>query len=134
MFHTLRSWEDDLRQHQRHRAARDGSTREATVALTVRYLNRNIDAALSRDPGGKDFGHEINVLYSTALRMVKNGPLRTILTYPCPRCDRKALMQQEGIAGTPWYTACEIRLGGCGHLYTEQEMTWMAELALANAR
>lgn len=131
MFHTVRSWEDDLRQHLHHRAARDSTTREATLETAVRYLNRNFTAAMARDPGGREFGQEMNALFSTALRMVKNGPLRHILTIPCPHCSRKALMQQEGIALEPWYTACETRLGGCGRLYTEQEMSWIVEVQVA---
>lgn len=134
IFHTLRSWEDTLRQHQRHRAARDATTRETTVTLSVRYLNRNFDTAIARQPGGEEFGQNINVLFSTALRMVKNGPLRHILSVPCPRCGRKALMQQEGLALQPWYTACETRLGGCGCLYSEQEMSWLVEVRMAVAR
>lgn len=81
-----------------------------------------------------DFGHEINVLFSTALRMVKNGPLRAHLIIPCPYCNRRTLLQQEGVATKPWFTSCEERLGGCGRLFTEQEMVWMVEQRVAVQR
>lgn len=134
IFQTVRCWEDDLRQHLRHRAARDLATRDLTLTNAVRYLNRNFDRMMQRPECAADFGHEVNVLFSTALRLVKNGPLRSHLSIPCPYCDRRTLMQQEGLALKPWYTSCEEVLGGCGRLFTETEMVWMAEVRLAIAR
>lgn len=134
IFQTARCWENDLRQHLRHRAARDLATRDLTLTNAVRYLNRNFPAMMARPECAADFGHEVNVLFSTALRMVKNGPLRAHLSIPCPFCDRRTLMQQEGLALQPWYTSCEETLGGCGRLFTETEMVWMAEIRLAVTR
>lgn len=131
LYQTIRSWEDDIRGFLRHRAARDLNTHEDTLESAVRYLNRNWDRAIARDPGGKDFGLEMLGLFSRALRMVKNGPIRSRLTIPCPRCSSKALVQQEGIAGRAWYTLCSERIGGCGVYYTEVEMEWAAHVRLA---
>ena len=131
LFQMVRVWENDLRQFLHHRAARDLESRESTLSSGVRYLNRNFGRMMARPECAADFGHEINVLFSTVLRMVKNGPLRSLLSIPCPWCHRKTLMQQEGVALVPWYTACEAALGGCGRLFTEQEMAWMAEVRLA---
>jgi hypothetical protein len=134
LFQTTRSWEDSLRQHLRHRAARDLGERGLTLVSAVRYLNRNFERMMCRQECAADFGHEVNVLFSTSLRLVKNGPLRALLSIPCPFCKRKCLMQQEGLAGVPWYTACEQRLGGCGRLFTEQEMEWMVHVRVAVQR
>jgi hypothetical protein len=133
IFQTIRCWEDDIRQHLRHRAARDGRSREETLALAVRYLNRNFVAAMKRDPGGLEFGEEVRALFSSALRLVKNGPIRSRLTIACPRCSRRSLVQQEGLAGKAWFTVCDERLAGCGTSYTEVEMTWMVEVRKAVA-
>lgn len=134
IFHTSRSWEDDLRQHLHHRAARDGDTREETLTRTVRYLNRNFDTMIVREVCAKDFGQEMLWLFTASLRMVKNGPTRRVLIIPCPSCHRRSLIQQEGIALKPWYTSCEERLGGCGRLFTETEMAWATEVQLATVR
>jgi hypothetical protein len=134
IFQTVCCWENDLRQHLRHRAARDLATRDATLVNAVRYLNRNFPSMIARPECAAEFGHEVNVLFSTALRVVKNGPLRAHLTIPCPYCHRRTLMQQEGVALHPWYTSCEEVLGGCGRLFTETEMVWMAEVRLAVSR
>lgn len=134
IFQVVRGWEDDLRQFLRHRAARDLETREGTLANGVRYLNRNFVRMMERPECAADFGREMNVLFSTALRMVRNGPLRALLTFPCPWCHRRTLMQQEGVANVPWYTSCEQSLGGCGRLFTEDEMVWMAQVRVAIQR
>lgn len=134
VFQTVRCWEDDLRQFHGHRAARDLETRERTLINGVRYLNRNFGSMMGRRECAADFGHEMNVLFSTALSMIKNGPLRSLLSFPCPWCHRRALMQQEGPASVPWYTSCEASLGGCGRLFTEDEMVWMAQVRVAIQR
>lgn len=134
VFQMVRSWEDDLRQHLGHRAARDLETRESTLVSGVRYLNRNFEVMMGREECAEEFGREMNVLFSTALRLVKNGPLRSHLTIPCAWCGRKCLMQQEGVALVPWYTSCEVTLGGCGRLFTEKEMVWMAQVRLVIKR
>jgi len=133
MFHTLRCWEDDVRLALRHRGSRDGADREETLDRSVRYLNRNFESAIKRDPGGLEFGQEIHSLFVSALRLLKNGPIRSRLTITCPRCSRRSLVQQEGIAGRPWVTVCDERLAGCGTLYTEVEMTWVVEMRKAVA-
>lgn len=134
LFQTVCDWEDDLRRFLNHRSARDGSSREETLTSGVRYLNRNFERMMQRTDRAADFGHQMNVLFSTALRLVKNGPLRAHLSIPCPWCNRKCLMQQEGVALKPWYTSCEEILGGCGRLFTETEMVWMTEVRLAIKR
>lgn len=133
LFQTVRSWEDCLRQLLRHRAARDLATREDTLVSATRYLNRNFDKIMAADCA-TDFGREVNVLFSTALNLVKNGPLRSHISIPCPWCNRRTLLQQEGLANVPWFTSCEERLGGCGRLFTETEMVWTAHQRIAVAR
>lgn len=134
IFHLVRSWEEDLRLHLRHRGPRFGGGQAEMLDGTVRYLNRNFDAAISRSPGGREFGEEIYGAFAAAVRMVKNGPIRSRLIIPCPRCNRKALFQREGVSGKPWFTICEEAVGGCGVRYSEGEMTWVAEYHLAGAR
>jgi hypothetical protein len=62
--------------------------------------------------------------------MVKNKPVRRHLPNPCPSpgCDVRALIQEEGIAGEPWYVECSERLGGCGRLYSENDWEWFGRL------
>lgn len=125
IFHTIRAWEDDLREHLRHRGARDLGSREDTLAGAVRYLNRNFTVAISRDPGGREFGTETVALLTKTLKLVKNGPMRHVLVVPCPFCQTKALVAQEGVVLKPWFTYCEARLGGCGKSFTEMEVGWL---------
>lgn len=134
LFQWVRLWEDCLRRLLRDGAAHDGVSRLATLRGGVGYLSRNFDRMMGRSECAADFGREANVLFSTALRLVKDGPLRVLLSCPCPFCDRKTLMQQEGVALRPWYTACESTLGGCGRLFTETEMVWMTNVRLAVKR
>lgn len=134
MSRTMCSWEDDMRSFLRSASAvlPDGS-RDA-LAAAVGYLNMNFDRMMARTECAADFGHEVLSLFQSALRMVKNGPSRRKLHIPCPRCDMRALVQQEGLAGRPWYTECIRHIGGCGTLFSEQEMTWAVEVRMAVRR
>ncbi len=125
IFHAIRTWEDETRQHLRHRGARDLGSREDTLASAVRYLNRNFTAVMSRDPQGREIGKGVVTLLETTLKMVKNGPIRRVLVIPCPLCHMKALVAREGVVKEPWFTYCEARLGGCGKSFTETEVGWM---------
>lgn len=128
-----RDWEDMLRRHLGHKAATDqfGAPR-ATLVNAVEYLNANYQALT--DGCGYDFVEEfardIHGAYSTALAMVKNKPVRRHLPTPCPSpgCGYKALIQEEGVAGKPWYVECAEHLGGCGRLYAEQDWAWFSKL------
>ena len=128
-----RDWEDMLRRHLGHKAATDqfGDPR-ATLVNAVEYLNLNYQALT--DGCGYDFVEEfardIHGAYSTALAMVKNNPVRRHLPTPCPSpgCGYKALIQEEGVAGKPWYVECAEHLGGCGRLYAEQDWAWFSKL------
>lgn len=60
--------------------------------------------------------------------MVKNKSVRRTLPVACPTCDMLALVQEEGIAGKPWYVECEQRLGGCSRLFSESEYIWLVQL------
>jgi len=128
-----RDWEDALRRHLRHPAATDrfGDPR-ATLAAAADYLNTHYQALV--EGCGYDFVEEfardIHGAYSTAVAMVKNKPVRRHLPTPCPSpgCDVRALIQEEGVAGKPWYVECCERLGGCGRLYAEQDWAWFSKL------
>lgn len=129
---TLCSWEDDMRSYLHSRAAPmpDGSGEALTAA--VHYLNMNFERMMGRAECAQDFGQEVLHLFQAVLRMVKNGPSRRKLHIPCPRCDVRALVQHEGIAGQPWYTECvRSTWNGCGAFFTEQEMTWAVEVRMA---
>lgn len=131
MSRTMCSWEDDLRVHLRVRAAHlpDGSERALQTA--VRFLNGNWERAIGRPECSREFGDETWSLYLRTLRMVKNDRPRRKLSIPCPRCDVRAMVQHEGIANQPWYTECLPDIGGCGVIYSEQEMTWAAQVRVA---
>jgi hypothetical protein len=121
------AWEDDLRLHLGHQAA---PYRETALAASVEYLNANWAAMLLRPEAAPDFTSEVWRLHRVAVAMVKNKPVRRHLPSPCPSpgCDVKALIQEEGLAGRPWYVECSGRLGGCGRLYSENDWDWFAKL------
>jgi hypothetical protein len=123
------AWEDDLRQHLRHKAATDefGDPR-ATLNAAVEYLNINYTAMIERWECGGDFGLEVSAAHRTAVAMVKNKSGRKLLPAPCPSCEMTALVQEEGVARKPWYVECSERLGGCGRLFTENEWSWLVQL------
>lgn len=125
-----RAWEDELRKHLGHTAATDqfGNPR-ATLTAAVEYLNTNYSALLvwERDPV-EEFARDIHRAYKTAVTMVKNRPVRRHLTVACPSCDMQTLIQEEGVAGRPWYVECAERLGGCSRLFTESEYDWLIQL------
>lgn len=126
---TAAAWEDDLRRHLRHTAATDQfGDPYATLSATVEYLNTHWTAMIGREECAADFGGEIWRLHATALAMVKNKPVRRFLPVPCPSCDMRALIQEEGLARRPWYVECAERLGGCSRLYSEMEYEWLIRL------
>lgn len=131
MSRTMCSWEDDMRQRNKSRAAHlpDGSERALIDA--VAFLNATFDQMMSRTECARDFGEETTALFQRAVRMVKNGQSKRRLNIPCPHCDVRALVQHEGVVNTPWYTECVEPMGGCGRLFSEQEMTWAAQVRLA---
>jgi len=123
------SWEDVLRQHLHHVSATDAFGRpHATLAAAVEYLNANFAEIMENGDFGADFGREVFSAYRTVVAMVKNKPVRKHLPAPCPSCDMLTLIQEEGIAGKPWYVECVERVGGCGRLYQEQEWSWLVQL------
>lgn len=130
ILRTTASWEDDLRQHLGHRASPLALDPDPLAALTasVEYLNANYQAMVERVYVAADFTAEIWRLHAIALAMVKNKPVRRFLPAPCPSCDTRALVQEEGLAKRPWYVECSERLGGCGRLYSELEYEWLCRL------
>jgi hypothetical protein len=131
VFRSVRGWVAELGGWLGVEGPVGSGPREEVIVKDVGFLSRFMDRMLSRPTVGAEFGKEMSVLFSTGLRLVKDGPLRSLLLVPCAWCGCRSLMQQEGVAGKPWYTACEVRLGGCGRLFTEDEMAWMAEVRLA---
>lgn len=127
---TATAWEDDLRHHLQHAAAADTGEPRCDLAASVEYLNRNWQAMIGRVECAAEFTDEITRLHRTAVAMVKNKPVRKHLAAPCPSpgCRVKALIQEEGIAGKPWYVECSERLGGCGRLYAERDWDWFSDL------
>lgn len=145
IYTTVRSWEDDVRSWRRWQdcvpdmriygpAMDDPVDRLKTVGNAVRYLSIHIEAQLDREECGADFGTEMLSLFRRSRSMVGGGPNKRHLSLPCPACDLRALVAEEGIAHKPWYTVCVERIGGCGRLYTEQEITWATGLMLAGSR
>lgn len=129
---TISMWEDDLRQHLRHSAAQDTGVQHADLAASVDYLNYNWRAMSERTECAGDFADEISGLFRISVAMVKNKPARKHLPSPCPTigCRKKALIQEEGLAGGPWYIECSERLGGCGRLYSENDFEWWSNLII----
>lgn len=125
------AWEDVLRQHLRHVSATDafGDPR-ATLAAATEYLNTNYFEIIENADFGADFGRETLTAHRTVVAMVKNKPVRKHLPVPCPSpgCGCKALIQEEGVAGRPWYVECVEHLGGCGRLYAEADWAWFSKL------
>lgn len=146
MLRTMTSWEDDLRywakynrspeHHWRHRpgAGRDETAPLLTLEAACLYLNGSFGLMMEREECAADFGCEILSLFTRAQAMVKNGPQRRRLPLPCPHCDLLTLLQEEGVAGRPWYIVCEVRPGGCGSLYTPEEWDWWVEILKARAK
>lgn len=125
-----RDWEDMLRRHLHHQAATDsfGDPRATLVAATE-YLNTNYAALLEWDYDAvEEFARDIHRAHRAAVAMVKNKPVRRHLPAPCPSCDMLTLVQEEGLAGKPWYVECLERAGGCGRLYQETEYLWLTQL------
>lgn len=127
---TVSGWEDDLRQYLGHHAAADTGEHRADLAASVNYLNLNWQAMIEREDCANDFAAEMVRLFRATVGMVKNRPIRRHLPVPCPSpgCGCKALIQEEGIAGKPWYVECAERLAGCGRLYAEADWAWFSKL------
>jgi len=135
ILHTTCQWEDDLRQHLGHQAAELALDPAPYAALgrAVEYLNTNWQIMLGRLEVAKDFTDEIWRLHRVAVAMVKNKPVRRHLPAPCPSCDMLTLVQEEGLAGKPWYVECVEYLGGCARLYQESEYQWLSHILLFQA-
>ena len=146
MLQTIRSWEDDLcywvkynrsPQHHWHwiaGAGRDDKAPLLTLEKACAFLYGSFDLMMDREECAADFGREILSLFTRTQAMVKNGPQRRRLPLPCPHCDLLTLLQEEGMAGRPWYIVCETRPGGCGTLYTPEEYEWWVEVLKARSK
>jgi hypothetical protein len=146
LLHTMTSWEDDLRywakynhspeHHWKYRpgAGHDDVAPLLTLEAACVYLNGNFHIMMEREECAGDFGSEVLSLFTRAQGMVKNGPQRRKLPLPCPKCDLRTLIQEEGIAGRPWYVSCETRPGGCGSLYTPEEWDWWVQIQVERAK
>lgn len=134
IFQSVRCWEDRVRRWLGLGGGCDGGSREETLCVGVEFLSGCFEEVMRWEECAEEFGREMNVLFSSGLRIVKDGPLRSLLLMPCGWCGRRALMQQEGVALVPWFTSCEERLGGCGRLFSEREMVWMAHARIAVER
>jgi len=123
-------WEDSLRQRLGHQGARLAVDPQPLTALTAaaEYLNAHYQSAIEWPECAELFADQIWQLHRTAVAMVKNKPVRRFLPVPCPSCDIAALVQEEGLAGKPWYVECSERLGGCSRLFSESEYDWLRTL------
>lgn len=140
LLRTMTSWEDDLRYWAKYNrspihmwkhqpgAGRDASGPLLTLDAACTYLNAHFDVMMAREECAADFGREILSLFTRAQAMVKTGPQRRRLPLPCPSCDFLTLVQEEGVAGRPWYISCDPRPGGCGRLYTPEEWEWWVQV------
>lgn len=145
MLRTICSWEDDFRfwakynrspqHHWQYRpgAGHDLLTPLLTLEAACLYLNGNFGLMMQREECAIEFGGEILSLFTRTQAMVKNGPRRIHLHLPCPRCDMMSVIQEEGVAGRPWYLTCPETAGGCGSLYTPEEWDWWVEVLKARA-
>lgn len=133
---TMRDWEDMLRRYLGHKAATDVfDDRRATLANSIEYLNTHFRQIITwaDDPVvfmAADFGGDVWRLHSSTTRMVKSGPMRRHLPVPCPTCQARTLIQEEGKALEPWSIECVERIGGCGRVFSENEYAWLRELIL----
>lgn len=141
IYTTVRSWEDDLCAWRRRRERDfvpapmdDPDSRLVTLTASTDALGRFFETMIDREECAADFGCEVLSLFRRSRSMVGGGPNKRHLSLPCPACDLRALVAEEGIAHKPWYTVCVERLGGCGRLYTEQEISWATGLMLAETR
>lgn len=146
ILRTMRAWEDDLRfwakynrspqHHWRYRpgAGQDLEAPLLTLEAACLYLNGNFGLMMERQECAVEFGMEIMSLFTRAQSMIKNGPQRKHMQLPCPRCDMISVVQEEGVAGRPWYIMCETRAGGCGSLYTPEEWEWWLEILNSRAK
>jgi hypothetical protein len=125
---TAIAWEDDLRHHLGLRAASDTGNQADDLTASVEFLNANYAAMIERPECAGDFADDVNRLHRIAVAMVKNKAVRRTLDTRCPSCDVKALVQEEGVAGKPWYVECSERLGGCSRLYNETEYDFFIRL------
>ena len=125
---TIAAWEDDLRHHLQHATAADTGEGRADLVASVEYLNRNWQAMVEREECAAEFAEDVDRLFRTSVAMVKNKPVRRTLDTRCPSCDVKALIQEEGTPGRPWYVECSSRLGGCSRLYSETEYDFFIRL------
>lgn len=125
---TVSAWEDDLRHHLGVCAASDTGSQADDLKATVEYLNANFAAMIERPECAGDFTDDIGRLHRITVAMIKNKAVRRTLRVACPTCDMLTLVQEEGIAGRPWYVECEQRLGGCSRLFSESEYEWLIQL------
>lgn len=129
MLHAVRAYSTDLAVFGQFTLSSAVSDTEQMQQRTA-FLREHLLLMLQRPQLGAQFAHRMIMLFNAAVRMVKAGPQRSLLLFPCAWCGRKCLVQQQGVANTPWYISCEIPLGGCGRLFTEQEMQWQTQIRL----
>ncbi len=111
----------------------DGGSWEVVVTRGTRFLSGWLDRMMERDVGD-EFGRRMCGLFSVCLRVLKDGPSRSRLLIPCGWCGVRGLVREEGLAGRAWFTECVTGLGGCGRLFSEDEMEWQTGVRMVMGR
>lgn len=115
--------EDDIRDQRRlrHRPARGTEGQTATGA--VRFLTTHLEWALTHHPAANEPydrdsanpGSQIFYWHKAAVRFTRRDHLRIQMPAPCPKCDLRSLIQDDGDD----YIACTNT--ECGSLLTRTE-------------
>lgn len=115
--------EDDIREQRRlnHRPSRGGEGKTATEA--IRFLHAHLEWALAEHPAAAEPydrdsanpGSQIFYWHKAAVRFTRRDQLRVQMTAPCPRCDLRTLVQDDG------EDYIECKNPACGSLLTPAE-------------
>lgn len=115
--------EDDIREQRRLRHRPGRGTEGQTATEAVRFLLTHLEWALAEHPAaGEPYdrdsanpGSQIYYWHKAAVRFTRRDQLRVQMAAPCPKCDLRSLVQEDGED----YIACSN--AECGALFTRGE-------------